>query len=225
MQDKELIRQMNAYYAKRALLHDNLMGYIDNVRMEELLSPIIKRLERYLIDQDVLEIACGTGNWTQVLAKRARSVLATDINSSVLEIAKKKNYPSGKVIFKIADAYALQKIKGKFILAFAADWWSHIPKSMIPGFVKGLHTKLVKEAKVIFVDMLPSESLDRMFSHHDEEGNLIHKRSLSDGKEFYVVKNFPTEKELKKVFQGKVSDFEFYQDLPLKRWMLAYTRR
>ncbi|MDH4222205.1 MAG: class I SAM-dependent methyltransferase [candidate division Zixibacteria bacterium] len=216
---------MNSYYAKRAPEHDTLMGYTDNLRMENLLYPLIRRFEKYIIDQDVLEIACGTGNWTQVLSKRAHSVLATDINHSVLEIAKNKSYGKARVTFRIADAYALQKIKGKFTLAFAADWWSHIPRSMIPGFVKGLHTKLVKGAKVIFVDMLPRESLDRMFSHYDEEGNLIHKRSLSDGEEFYVVKNFPAEKELKSIFEGKVGDFEFYQDIPLKRWMLAYTRR
>ncbi len=225
MRDKELIRHMNAYYARCAPLHDDLMGYIDNERMEELLAPIIKRFERYLIDRDVLEIACGTGNWTQVLSKRACSVLATDINSSVLKIAKKKNYPRGKVTFKIADAYALRKLEGKFTTAFAADWWSHIPRSMIPAFVKGLHARLVKGAKAILVDMLPSESLDRMFSHYDEEGNLIHKRSLPDGKEFYVVKNFPTKKELREVFKGLVKDFDFYQHLPLKRWMLTYTKR
>jgi ubiquinone/menaquinone biosynthesis C-methylase UbiE len=225
MQAKELIQQMNTYYARRAPLHDNLMGYTDNARMEELLAPIIKRLERYLIDQEVLEIACGTGNWTQVLAKRARSVLATDINSSVLEIAKRKSYPKGKVTFKLADAYALQKIEVKFTTAFAADWWSHIPKSMIPSFIESLHTKLHKGARVIFIDMLPSESLDQMFSHYDKEGNLIHKRSLPEREEFYVVKNFPTEKELKEVFKGLVKDFEFYQYLPLKRWMLTYTRR
>lgn len=225
MQGKELVRQMNSYYAQNAPLHDKLMGYTDNLYMEKLLAPLIRRFEKYITNQVVLEIACGTGNWTQVLAKRARSVLATDINSSVLKIAKKKNYPRNKVIFKIADAYALQKTEGKYTLAFAADWWSHIPRSMIPAFVEGLHTKLVKEAKVIFVDMLPSESLDRMFSHYDEEGNLIHKRSLSDGKEFYVVKNFPTEKELKEVFKGLVKDFEFYQHLPLKRWVLTYTKK
>ena len=34
-----------------------------------------------------LEIACGTGNWTQVLGKRAGNVLTTDINELMLDIA------------------------------------------------------------------------------------------------------------------------------------------
>ena len=128
-------------------------------------------------------------------------------------------------IQKIANAYSLEKLKGKFTVAFAADWWSHIPKSAIPEFIEGLHSKLSRGAKVIFLDMLPSESLNKMYSHHDEEGNLIHKRTFADGEEFYVVKNFPTEKELKDIFKDKVIDFEFYQDLPLRRWMLSYTKR
>lgn len=222
MDKNNLIEQMNAYYQKRAPLHDKFMGYSTNVKMEELLAPIIRHFEEYMTGKDVLEIACGTGNWTQVLAKRARSVLATDIKKSVLEIARTKSYMGGKVIFKVADAYALETVNGKFNAAFAVDWWSHIPKSMISAFVKGLHRKLHTGARVIFIDMLPSESLDRMFSHYDKEGNLIHKRSLPDGQEFYVVKNFPAKIELMDVFDSIAEDIEFHEYSSLRRWMLSY---
>ena len=225
MSQRNIIKQMNRYYEKRAPLHNGLMGYTNNVKMEKLLEPFITRFEKYVVNQDVLEIACGTGNWTQVLAKRAHSVLATDINASVIEIAKTKNYLNAEVNFQVVDAYALESVKGTFTFAFAADWFSHIPKSMIANFVGSLHSKLVKGAKVIFIDMMPSEALNEMFSHYDGEGNLIHKRNLPDGEEFYVVKNFPTENDLKEIFENQVEDFEFYQHLPLKRWMLTYTKK
>ena len=69
---------MKVYYDRRAPWHDKYMGYLGNGPMEELLSPIIRSIEPYITDRTVLEIACGTGNWTQVLAKRARTVLALD---------------------------------------------------------------------------------------------------------------------------------------------------
>lgn len=225
MRKKNIIEQMNAYYEKNASIHDKLMGYTTNEKMEELLGPLIKRVEKYVAGKDILEIACGTGNWTQVLAKRARSVLATDVNVSALDIARTKDYMNARVNFEIANAYALDDIDGVFTAAFASDWWSHIPGSEISAFVEGLHRKLCPGASVVFIDMMPGESLDRMFSHYDEDGNLIHKRSLPDGQVFYVVKNFPTEKELMDVFEGKVKDIKYHKDLSLRRWMLAYVTK
>ena len=223
MQNRSIIEQMNAYYEKQAPRHDKLMGYTDNARMEQLLAPLIKRFEDCIAGQEVLEIACGTGNWTQVLAKRTRSVLATDISPAALDIARSKSYGNTEVTFRIADAYTLENVPGTFTAAFAADWWSHIPKSNIAQFVEGLHRRLCPGAKVVFIDMMPSESLDRMFSHYDNEGNLIHKRTLPDGQQFYVVKNFPTEEELRDVLDGLADDIEYYEHWSLRRWMLIYS--
>ena len=57
----------------------------------------------------------------------------------------------------------------------------------------------------------------------DEEGNLICRRSLPDGRTFDVVKNFPSEDELRRVIGGAGERAE-YRDWPeLARWLLTYT--
>jgi ubiquinone/menaquinone biosynthesis C-methylase UbiE len=142
MKPKQLIGEMNEYYARRAPLHDGYMGYRNNETMEDLLGPIIRWFDEYLRDKVVLEVACGTGNWTQVLAKRAQSVVATDVNASVIEIARTKPYPKSNVVLRVADAYDLGGLCGQFDAAFAADWWSHIPKAWIRPFLDGLLAKL-----------------------------------------------------------------------------------
>ncbi len=223
MAKPDLVKEMNAYYARHAPYHDGCMGYTDNTSMEKLLAPIIKHIEPFIDGRDVLEIACGTGNWTQVLAERAGSVLATDINAPVIEIAQLKSYMNMRVRFEIADAYALGEVDGTFNAAFAADWWSHIPRSMITAFVEGLHNRLRPGANVVFIDMLPRPELELELYHRDDEGNLVRQRRLPDGSEFHVVKNFPTEKELKDIFNGIANNIEYYEDLPLKRWVLTYT--
>ena len=91
MNNDDIVRQMNEYYFRRANLHDYYMSYTSNEDMEQVLSGIIRLFEEDVMGKDVLEIACGTGNWTQVLARRARSVLATDINEPMLEIARQKS--------------------------------------------------------------------------------------------------------------------------------------
>ncbi|MFQ5870294.1 MAG: class I SAM-dependent methyltransferase [Candidatus Zixiibacteriota bacterium] len=217
------VKEMNEYYGKRASLHDAFMGYTDNETMERLLAPIIGHIEQFIEGKDVLEIACGTGNWTQVLAKRARSVLAIDVNATVLEIARTKSYVNDRVTFRIADAYALEKVEGSFNAAFAGDWWSHIPKSRIPQFLKTLHSKLSPGSPVVFVDMMRREELDRMFAYYDEEGNIIHERSLPDGRVFHVVKNHPTEDELRRYLKDTASNIQYHEDHGLLRWVLSYT--
>jgi SAM-dependent methyltransferase len=220
---KDLIRHMNAYYAKRAPEHDYFMGYTGNEEMERLLGPLIAWCEDDVRDRDVLEIACGTGNWTQVLAKRARSVVATDVNAAVIDIARAKPYDSDRVRFEVADAYDLGKIAGEFDAAFAADWWSHIPKAALREFASGLRDRLRPRSRVVIIDMLPTEELNKWFSHYDDDGNLIHKREFPDGEVFEVVKNFPTEDELNDILMGLADDVRYREHDPLRRWMLTFT--
>jgi len=225
MQNVDILEQMNTYYEKRASIHDSLMGYTSQDATERLLAPIIRRFEKHLIGKHVLEIACGTGNWTQVLSRRADSVLATDINASLIEMAKEKSCSASNVAFRIADAFKLRSLKGKYEAAFAADWWSHIPRSKLSIFLKGLHQKLRPGAPVVFVDMMPCDSQHRMFSHYDDEGNLIHRRQLPSGEQYYVVKNFPTEAELRETLDGVADNVEYHEHLAMRRWILAYTPR
>lgn len=57
-------------------------------------------------EKDILEIACGTGYWTEKIAKTAKSIHAIDVNEAVIEIAQQKNL-GNKVRFEVADLYNL----------------------------------------------------------------------------------------------------------------------
>jgi SAM-dependent methyltransferase len=223
MAGRDYITEMNKYYSSCAPWHDEFMGYESNDEMEALLGPIIEWVEPFILYRDVLEIACGTGNWTQVLSKRADSVLATDVNITGIEIARTKPYARDNVTFKVADAYTLDCIDGRFTAAFAADWWSHIPLAAVPAFVASLAGKLESGSTVVLLDMLPREELNRMFSHYDDEGNRISRRLLPNGEVFHVVKNFPTEHDLLRAFEGKVSEIQYREHDALRRWVLMLT--
>ncbi len=225
MSDDKLIREMNAYYDRRAPWHDEYLSYESNEKMVALLGPIIRRVEEYMVDRDVLEVACGTGNWTQVLAKRARTVVATDVNSSVIEIARRKEYQGIQPIFIVADAYRLDEIEGSFDLAFMTDWWTHVPRRMLPSFLEGLHRRLRKHARVVAIDMMPRDIHRGNDVVYDADGNRISRRTLPDGSQFEVVKNFPTERELTKVIDPYADQIHYWQDQALLRWVLIYRLR
>ena len=221
MKGRRRIEEMNAYYDKVAPLHDSFMGYTTNEAMEELLAPIIEWVEPFVRDRDVLEIACGTGNWTQVLSKRAKSVVAVDQSPAYLRIARSKVYSKDNVTFLNDDAYSLEGVEGEFEAAFAADWWSHIPRSHVPDFVESMMAKLSPGSTVVLLDMLPRPSLDAMFSHYDADGNCIHRRRFDDGTEFEVVKNFPSEPELREALGRYADNLTYREHDELRRWVLT----
>ncbi|MCK4372115.1 MAG: class I SAM-dependent methyltransferase [candidate division Zixibacteria bacterium] len=225
MSDDKLIREMNAYYDRRAPWHDEYLSYESNEKMEALLGPIIRRVEEFIVGQDVLEVACGTGIWTQVLTRRARTVVATDVNSSVIEIARRKEYRGAQPAFVVADAYRLDEIESSFDLAFMTDWWTHVPRQMLPSFMEGLHRRLRKNAHVVVIDMMPQNIHQGNDVVYDADGNRRRQRILPDGSQFEVVKNFPTEQELTKVIDPYADQIHYWQDQALLRWVLIYRLR
>src|SRR5207247_4945398 len=120
------------YYARRAGEYEKIFAKPE--RQADLAS-LWTLLPGLFASRDVLEIACGTGYWTPLISESARSILATDINEEVLEIARHKAYPKHNVEFKIADAYTLANVTGRFAAGFAGFWWSHIPKQRLSHFL------------------------------------------------------------------------------------------
>jgi demethylmenaquinone methyltransferase/2-methoxy-6-polyprenyl-1,4-benzoquinol methylase len=213
---------MQRYYRDRVPFHDKYMSWNGAEGMEALLAPIIDIIGKDLMDRDVLEVACGTGNWTQVLSARTRSVTATDLIDGYLETARSKPYPRENVEFRSADAYSLEDIGGPFDGAFAADWWSHMPLSMVDTFLRSLGNVLVPGARVVIVDMTRTASFELAFHGYDDEGNELQLRTLPSGGSYRVIKNFPDEGELRGRLDGWAEDISYLEDNDLGRWLLRF---
>jgi len=225
MRRPDLVDEMERYYGDRVPYHDEYMGYEGNEAMEALLGPIVALVEPEVAGRDVLEVACGTGNWTQVLSRRARSVVATDLFDGYLDVARSKPYARDNVTFRRADAYRLEGVGGPFDAAFCADWWSHMPRSRIGTFLQALHAHLSPGARAVAIDMMRTEHFDSLLSHRDGDGNEVQRRTLPDGEEYMVVKNFPPEAELRTDLAPYASSVRFVEHLPLRRWLVTWTVR
>ena len=204
------------YYAQRAAEYERI--YEKPERQEDL-RQLKDWVHTALTRRNVLEVACGTGYWTQVAAETADSIVAIDANEAVLDIARRKPIDPQKVTFRIGDAYQLPVAPGQFDAALVAFWWSHVPRERLAAFLDGLRSALQPGAFVIFIDntFVPGNSTP--LCRTDAFGNTYQQRSLDDGRSFEVLKNYPTDGELREAVSGWLGEVE------LKRltyyWWLA----
>jgi demethylmenaquinone methyltransferase/2-methoxy-6-polyprenyl-1,4-benzoquinol methylase len=191
MQDTN--RQLSAYYAARAGEYERVY---DKPERQADLARLRNLIPGYFVERSVLEIACGTGYWTQFIAPVARSVTAIDINPETLAIARSKALPENRVNFEVGDVQCLSPRYEAFAGAFAGFWWSHMRRRDRQSFLESLHRALSPGAIVVALDNLYVEGSSTPISHTDAEGNSFQCRELADGTKHTVLKNFPTEAEL-----------------------------
>src|SRR5262245_10456867 len=76
---------LKKYYAERAPYYDAV--YTKPERRKDI-AYLQAHLPMKLAQQRVLEVACGTGFWTQFIAPAAASITATDILPEPLKFAR-----------------------------------------------------------------------------------------------------------------------------------------
>lgn len=220
-QPSDPVTETAEYYAARAPVYDETAGYSD-LEAEELRISIKERFRSLFAGHKVLEIACGTGYWTPTIAEVAESVHAIDINPVVLSQAEERCRRFRNVTFQIADAYTLAEVPGGFSAAFGIFWWSHVPRERLRDFPGALHIRLEPGAFVLFRDQLPYDGPSRRTDAH---GNTLEERSLPDGRTFEIVKNFPTEEDLRDTLAGIADHVEYIERPDEKSWSVTYTVR
>jgi demethylmenaquinone methyltransferase/2-methoxy-6-polyprenyl-1,4-benzoquinol methylase len=152
----------------------------------------------------VLEVACGTGYWTQLIAGVAAQVVATDLAEEPMRIAQSKSYEK-QPLLSFADAYDLPETLGRFDAALAVFWWSHVPRQRIGEFLASLHARLEPGARVVLMDNRFVEGSSTALSEIDAQGNTYQLRRLGDGSQVRVLKNFPSEAELRSHLPSSLS--------------------
>ena len=191
------------YYAQRANEYERV--YAKPERQDDI-AELAALLQDVLRGQDIVEVACGTGYWTSVIAQTARAVHATDINPEVIAVAQTKDYPPGRVQFALADAFTLAAVAGMFTAGFAGFWWSHLTQVQLNRFLRAFHQVLGPNRLVVVADNRYVAGSNHPIARRDSEGNTYQRRTLDNGRTFEVLKNFPTESELRESIDGMARD-------------------
>ena len=217
--EKGINRDMISYYRNRVTEYDR-KAYDPHEQPERQadIRESTRILQEVFTDKSVLEIAAGPGFWTKIIAQTARSVTATDVNQAVIDLARTKQYPEGKVTFRVADMYALGDMPPHDAL-FGGFIFSHILKEDYDIFFDTMKKYVVPGGTIVLMDnntTLTPRPADRI----DERGNSYRLRTLEDGSKHEIVKNYPTEDELKDLLQNRSTNMDF-KNLE-HYWILVY---
>ena len=200
---------MQEYYRERAAEYEQIYYRPDPARQAELAAER-DRLITLVKDRDVLELACGSGYWTEVMARTAQSLTATDLEPAMIEVARSKEYRLD-VVFRQADMFNA-KFKPVFDVVALGFWFSHQPRQEYDRLFDLLCAPLRDGGRIWMIDNNPpAEGPTNDSVGVDEHGNNFKTRYLSDGREFVILKNYFQPEELRKVFGARfeVEQFTF----------------
>src|SRR3954453_22100046 len=166
-----------AYY--RAVAGEYEDHAIDVPGLDELLSAI----DSFRPTGDLLELACGSGIWTDGLLRSATTVTAVDGAPEMLARAEARVGSTGSVRFVEADLFSWEPDR-RYDAVFFGFWISHVPHEKFTSFWSLVADALEPDGEVFFFD-----------DNHRTEAELVEgatstivRRRLKDGTPFSVVK-------------------------------------
>jgi len=192
----DLLAEQAHYYRERAGEYDDWWfrrGRYDhgpemNERWFDDAAEVEAALEHFDPAGDILELACGTGLWTQRLAPHAASVTAIDGSPEMLELCRAR-VDDPRVSYIQADLFAWEPDR-TYDVCFFGFWLSHVPEERFETFWEKVRRAVGPEGRVFFVDSLRSEKASAVDHKLPDQAEETMLRRLADGREYQIVKRF-----------------------------------
>lgn len=137
---------------------------------------------------DVLELACGTGWWTERLARTATSLTCVDASPEVLALNRARLAAAGLGVprYVEADLFAWQP-DALHDVVFFSFWLSHVPPDRFAPFWAAVAAALKPGGRAFLVDSR-AEPTSTAADHAMPDATGLQTRRLNDGRTFRVVK-------------------------------------
>ncbi|MBO0793443.1 MAG: class I SAM-dependent methyltransferase [Ktedonobacteraceae bacterium] len=190
------LEEMQAYYRARAAEYDEWFyrqGRYDrgperNARWFDELDVIKEELREFHIAGEVLELAPGTGVWTEQFIQSASAITAVDASPEMIAINRAK-VASERVAYIQADLFAWEPTRTYDAVCFCF-WLSHVPFERLDSFLMTVAKALKPGGKIFFADSRRQPDGTAVDQTLPQEQEQMMTRRLNDGREFRIVKNF-----------------------------------
>ena len=201
-EDPMSLREQLEYYRARAAEYDQWwlrQGRYDrgaalNAQWFDETAVVSSALAAFCPAGRVLELACGTGIWSEQLLPFATHLTLLDGSPEMLSIATARLH-SLKVHTIQADLFQWQPTE-RFDVVFFGFWLSHVPPERFADFWQLVSRGLAPGGRVFFVDSRYDHTSTAVDHHLPEQEATVLRRRLNDGREFQIYKVFYNPAEL-----------------------------
>ena len=205
--DPALSEQLD-YYQARAGEYDQWWlrkgrydrGTLDNRRWFEESKELIAALDDFKPSGRVLELASGTGIWSEKLLGFTTDLTLVDGSQEMLRLAERR-LKTASVTYIQANLFDWSP-PHQYDTVFFAFWLSHVPPARFDRFWELVGKCLAPGGRVFFIDSrheLTSTAHDHFLPN---EQTIQLKRRLNDGREFRIYKVFHRPGELQSRLAG-----------------------
>jgi demethylmenaquinone methyltransferase/2-methoxy-6-polyprenyl-1,4-benzoquinol methylase len=151
-----------------------------------------KALDHFNPRGRVLELAGGTGIWSENLLRCADELTIVDASAEVLSINEAR-LRSERVRYVQADLFNWTP-PNRFGVVFFSFWLSHVPEFKFESFWELVRASLAPHGRVFFIDSRKEST--SIASDHELRDDDISVRRLNDGRTFRIYKIFYDRSEL-----------------------------
>jgi demethylmenaquinone methyltransferase/2-methoxy-6-polyprenyl-1,4-benzoquinol methylase len=186
MADSELdglLAEQIAYYRTRADEYDATYP-LDTRADAEARAQLLAAMEEFAPYGRVLELACGTGQWTVELARHASMVTAVDAAPEALAICRRR--VDGAAVHLVEADLFTWRPRERYDFVFFSAWLSHVPPQRFDDFWALVADCLAPGGRVFVIDELPAVAA----VEHPAPGQPAPavRREVATGQAFRAVK-------------------------------------
>ena len=194
----DLLQEQLEYYRARAAEYDQWAlrqgRYDHGPELNRLWHDQVAEVRQALLAcgpvGSALELACGTGIWTEQLLKISQRVHAIDAAPEMLAINRAK-LQSDRVRYEQTDLFTWRP-RQEYDLVFCGFWLSHVPPDRMTPFLQNVAMALKKGGRLFLVDS--RREVYAGASDHSlrdpQSDSILDERKLNDGRRFTIVKVF-----------------------------------
>ena len=138
---------------------------------------------------DILELACGTGVWTRLLAQHTEHLTALDAAPEMLEI-NRASVNDPRVKYECVNLFEWEPTQ-QYEMVFFAFWLSHVPDAQLDLFLQRVRRALKPNGHIFILDE-PRDTKNVIPTNEN-----VQARTLSDGRTYNIVKEYYAPEELR----------------------------
>jgi ubiquinone/menaquinone biosynthesis C-methylase UbiE len=204
-----ILAEQIAYYDARAAEYDELLVRVFDPEWQDLVDALLAAH----FTGDVLELACGTGVWTEPVARTATHVTAIDASPAMIAANRARLSDAGlldRVTYRQADLFAWRPDR-TFDAVVIGFFLSHVPDDRLDPLLAAVANALSIGGRLFVVDTirdLPEPTSD---AAPPPPSSPLTIRRLKDGRHFRIVKICRSQTEFTEAFARHGIAFEGHE--------------